>query len=84
MSLHVRPIMENVCADCGEPLEKDGALYIVEAFETFDEELCDGCFENRCEAAWERQQEDLMSGPPISLAEQHSRAWHQHQELHRR
>lgn len=49
----------------------------------FSEDLCASCFDNRCEAAWERRQEDLMSEPPMTLAEQHRAAWEQKQELRR-
>lgn len=36
------------------------------------------------EARWERQQEDNLSEPPMTLDEQHRRAWEQHHEAHRR
>ncbi len=69
-----------VCDDCGERVE---ALHDA-CQDKFDADLCPSCFDNRCEAAWDRQQEDMMSEPPMSLDEQHRRDWEQHQELHRR
>lgn len=36
-----------------------------------------------CERAWERQQEDNASEPPVTMAEQHRAAWEQKQELRR-
>lgn len=35
------------------------------------------------EAAWQRQQEDAMSEPPITMDEQHRAAWAQKQALRR-
>lgn len=70
---------ELVCEDCGERVhELHDACQ-----DQFDADLCGGCFDNRVEAAWERQQEALMSEPPLSLDEQHRRAWQLHRELHR-
>ncbi len=43
----------------------------------FDEDLCPGCYDDRCEAAWMSQQERLMSEPPMSLAEQQRRAFNE-------
>lgn len=34
-----------------------------------------------CEAAWERQQEDMASEPPMSADERHQLAWQQKQDL---
>lgn len=39
--------------------------------------------ENELDAAAEQQAEDAMSEPPMSLDEQHRRAWDQKQELRR-
>jgi len=36
-----------------------------------------------CERAWERQQEDYASEPPLSADERHQAAWQQKQELRR-
>ncbi len=69
-----------VCEACGERVE---ALHDA-CHDHFDADLCPGCYDNSCESAWERQQEDIMSGDgPLSLDEQHRRAWHQKQELRR-
>lgn len=71
------------CEDCRVPLDTI-SLPQMESVEEFDAILCRGCIDNRREAAWMRQQEDLMSEPPMSLDEQHRRAWDEHQEAHRR
>lgn len=76
------PPINPVCEDCEDEIEGT-PCNLVEALETFDAMLCDSCFDNRCEAAWDRHQESLMSEPPMSLDEQHRRAWQQHRELHR-
>lgn len=39
--------------------------------------------EDEIDAASEKQAEDVMSEPPMSLDEQHARAWQQKQELRR-
>jgi DnaJ-class molecular chaperone len=45
---------------------------------------CDECVSAASEAAWERESEDFHGGPgPLSLDEQHQRAWQQKQELRR-
>lgn len=36
-----------------------------------------------CEAAWDRQQADLMSEPPMSASERHQMAWDEKQRLRR-
>jgi len=36
-----------------------------------------------CEGAWERQEADKMSEPPVSMDEQHRAAWKQKQDLRR-
>ncbi len=50
---------------------------------------CDGqgwrpMTDDELDAAAEKQAEDRMSEPPMSLDEQHRRDWEKHQELHRR
>lgn len=68
-----------VCEACGEAgIELHAACQ-----DHFDEDLCASCYDGKMEARWERQQEDLMSEPPMSAAEQHRRAWAQKQELRR-
>lgn len=70
------------CDDCGECAE-DGETFdhVVEAFETYEKLICDGCFDNRNEAAWERQQEDNASEPPPTADERHQRAHDERQAL---
>lgn len=71
----------DACDDCGE-CEEDGESFvkIVEAFETFDKLLCDSCFDNRCEAAY---QEQFEGEPPITAAERHQVAQREREELRR-
>ena len=70
-------LIEN-CERCGGTL---GGMSTVMALESFGEFLCTDCFDNACEAAWERQQEDNASEPPVTLSEQHRAAWQQKQDL---
>lgn len=68
-----------VCDQCGEVVpELHDACQ-----DHFDEDLCPDCYDSACEAAWERQQEGLMSEPPMSARERHLVDWRQKQELRR-
>lgn len=53
-----------------------------------DEYLCEQCLADiaadEAEAAWDRQQERDMESPPMSMDEQHQRAWEEHQKAHKR
>lgn len=54
-------------------------------FNEFTEEFwCDSCVENANEAAYERQQAAHLESPPETMREQYLRAWHEHQEAHKR
>jgi hypothetical protein len=48
-----------------------------------DEYWCEDCISNENEAAWEREQERLMSDPPESAREAHLRTWAEKQALKR-
>ena len=75
---HHRADLIDNCERCGGTL---AGLSTVMALETFDEFLCTDCFENACEDAWQRQQDDAMSEPPVTMAEQHRAAWQQKKDL---
>ncbi len=73
------PVMVD-CEDCGGSgwIKCDGPFN--PPHPTFGSCRFGHCY---CEAAWERQQEDNASEPPMSAREQHEAAWQQKQELRR-
>lgn len=76
-------IDEIECPDC------DGHGFIRSPGRASGERECPACngegwrpmMDDELDAAAERQAEDSMSEPPMSLDEQHARAWAQKQEL---
>lgn len=71
----------DACDECGECVE-DGQSFdhVVEAMEATDKLLCDSCFDNHCENAYQAQFE---GEPPVSAQEQYERAAEQRRELRR-